>query len=907
MSEGLRSAQASFKIVTNNTEPAESLGKALVFGHFPPVSTGSSQMAAATLWMLEASGYQVRSATGPGLSLAAQNVNFTSETRFSASTAFLERMPKGGFAVVHSRALEFSRIAKPTWYKRRMEELRRMRLLARIVARNGHTALVLDGRGIFSREAAALALGAVAGLAAGVFKGRGRLSLMHRTTSAEKIVHRLLGSAPSAPSTHIAEERAYRAAFDGNGRQSIRLTAPRAEQIARFAAAKIEGTSSTRLVEDVALLCEIVQRHDLRDSPLFRLVDNAAPLPEACRAMPSGPGLAIASEPAPEQKFAVPVTRYMIHLRDVLGLASRFPLTSRSDARRFLNWYVSEGPGLLPAGWVPVSATIRSFLRSETGMGTAPDHDGTLAHLHGHDARPFPLSDALTANFLGNPHYRATFDLDDPVDRLAFAVRAVIEAEDDTDTGALLGAAARRWFMAPVGGVPSNVSRFVFLMALQARFELTGRGEIDAPWASPAIAHWARILLADHLPSCRGLLPSPPSAKTTPTPDLRLVGLPRSGTGVGNNLLMSRAVFRSMGLEPQVIDMAEKMRALPGKPPATPQGVGLKNPLVLHHVNADRIPQSLASLQSGSPDTAIHVGFLLWEFDRLPKAHHLALRMLDEIWAPSRFVQETYARAKDVPADVPVIHMGKAITLPDAPKADLAAYGIPAQTTTFLTCFDFHSSLQRKNPLATVEAFLDAFAGRNDVRLIVKTTPPAMGHWGDPEGQWSRISALAARDPRILLRTDRLPFSELVGLVAAVDCLVSSHRAEGFGLLPAYALSLATPVIATDYSGTSDFCSQATAMTIPYSLVPVSQRDALFPMDGAHWAEIDRAVLAKTMRDFADDPMDGRLRAARGRNLMQTHYSAASLAARYRKRLVALGLLEGEVEAKLPVDTPFFN
>ena len=901
MSEGLRPAHMAFKVVTDVPEPALPKGKALVFGHFPPVSTPSSQAAAGELWLLDAAGYQVRSATGPGLSLAAQNVNFTSETRFRASTAFLDRQMGKGLAVVHARALEFARIAKPTWYKRRMEELRRMRLLARIVSKHQHTALILDGRPLLSRESLALVLGAVAGALA----GRKRLSLVRRNQGATGVFERLTGLIAAPPGVHQAEERAYRAAFEGAGLQAIRLTAPRAEQIVRFAAGKSECRRSAALVEDVVLLSEIAQRHDLRDAPVFRLVDAAGPLPAQNGAVPQGAGARAAADRAGDHGFEVPLTRYMSHLREAFGLQKKFPLVTRAQARQFLNWYLREAPPQMPGNWVPVTAEMRQFLRSEAGLEPARAGGGNLTHMHGHSARPFALSEGLTALYLANPVYQASFDIDDPVDRIGFVVRALVEAEDGVDPAALIGPQAVNWLMAPVGGSHGHLPRLVFLMGLQARFELSGQDEIDAPWSSEAIADWARVILSDRLPALGRLVaPKPTGAhhdsKPRDVPSVRLIGLPKSGTGVGNNLLMSRAAFRHLGMEPEVWDVAEGMkldgastngggRAGLAIGPVRPAQYGaLDRPLVLHHVNADRIPQNMASLQLGAARDAAHIGFLLWEFGVLPKAHQLALDMLDEVWAPSRFVAESYERL----GHLPVVNMGKAIVIPQVAKMDLGRFGVAEGSRSFLTCFDFHSSVQRKNPLAVVEAFGEAFPKRRDVHLIVKTTPPAAGHWGDGGGQWARIEALAARDSRITICTERMAFGELISLVGSVDCLVSAHRAEGFGLLPAYALAQATPVIATDYSGTRDFCSPATAIPIPYTLVPVAQRDALFPMTGAQWAQIDQAALVMAMMAFADDPMEGRMRAARGRKLIAQEYSVQRQAERYARRLAALGLLE---------------
>ena len=68
-------------------------------------------------------------------------------------------------------------------------------------------------------------------------------------------------------------------------------------------------------------------------------------------------------------------------------------------------------------------------------------------------------------------------------------------------------------------------------------------------------------------------------------------------------------------------------------------------------------------------------------------------------------------------------------------------------------------------------------------------------------------------------------------------------------------------------------------------------------MEGAVWAEVDRAALAQELAAFARDPIDGRVRAVRGRRLIRTKYSPARQAERYRARLVDLGVLSEDAAA----------
>ncbi|MEL6768284.1 MAG: hypothetical protein AAFP17_13965 [Pseudomonadota bacterium] len=311
---------------------------------------------------------------------------------------------------------------------------------------------------------------------------------------------------------------------------------------------------------------------------------------------------------------------------------------------------------------------------------------------------------------------------------------------------------------------------------------------------------------------------------------------------------------------------------------------------LLLHLNADEAPQALCHPLFDRHEDLYAIAFLLWELEALPEAHHLCLELVDEIWCPSRYVADLYAPH----TEARVTTIGKGIRLPAPARIDRQRFGIPERAFVFLVTFDFHSSVERKNPLAAVRAFRQAFDGAwgdRAVRLVIKTTPPVPGHWGDPNGMWPAILAEAEADPRILIIAEHLPFAELIGLIAEANCLVSPHRAEGFGYMPAYALMLGRPVIGTDYSGPRDFLTAETGYPVPWQPRPVAAGESILPVRGAHWADIDVVALAEAMRRVRDRPGEARTRAAAGQAFMRRDYSIEACAARYRAALERAGVI----------------
>jgi FkbM family methyltransferase len=238
------------------------------------------------------------------------------------------------------------------------------------------------------------------------------------------------------------------------------------------------------------------------------------------------------------------------------------------------------------------------------------------------------------------------------------------------------------------------------------------------------------------------------------------------------------------------------------------------------------------------------IGVWSWELDTFPPAMHPAFGQVVEIWTISEFCREAIAESSPVP--VPRIPVPVRDPLNGVPPKRTAP--APGEPTTFLFVFDYNSIFDRKNPLAAIEAFKQAFGDRTDVRLVIKTINGDK-HPGDGE----RLRMAAAGDDRIELVERYLSGQEVAALFAGAHAYVSLHRSEGFGLTVAEAMAHGLPVVATDYSGTSEFLTAEAGWPIPYTLVKVGPGNEPYPRD-AQWAEPNVAAAAAALREIADDP-----------------------------------------------------
>lgn len=277
------------------------------------------------------------------------------------------------------------------------------------------------------------------------------------------------------------------------------------------------------------------------------------------------------------------------------------------------------------------------------------------------------------------------------------------------------------------------------------------------------------------------------------------------------------------------------------------------------------------------------IGLWPWELPEWPRLWQSAWTCIDEVWATSQFTYAAYARA----ARVPVLHMPMAVAL-DTPaaaagRAHRAAFGLPEYPFLFGFSFDGLSSFARKNPLAVVAAFRQAFPPEDRrVGLVLK----GLRTQGTP--QWQALLDAMEGDTRIHAITRSLPRGELLDLYRCFDAFVSLHRSEGFGRNIAEVMLLGKPVIVAAHSGNLDFTRHDTAALVPVRLRVVEPGEYPFG-SGQLWGEPDVDGAAAAMkRVFEDGPWAAQLAAA-GQRRIARDYSPAAVGAAWAARLRQLG------------------
>ncbi|HUO22905.1 MAG TPA: glycosyltransferase family 4 protein [Caulobacteraceae bacterium] len=274
----------------------------------------------------------------------------------------------------------------------------------------------------------------------------------------------------------------------------------------------------------------------------------------------------------------------------------------------------------------------------------------------------------------------------------------------------------------------------------------------------------------------------------------------------------------------------------PAEPPADAVALVL-------FLNPNELVQLVAMAGAAPFQDRFCVGLWFWELEQIPRSWRAAMRYVDEAWGGSGFCAQ--AIAGRAPKGLPV----RALPCPAPvvrPAPDRAAFDLPADTLVVLTAFDVRSGFTRKNPLAAVRAFRKANAGGKAV-MVCK----AAGVEGAPDlVEALRREIGEAGDVRLM--TDWLTGAQMKALIASADIVLSMHRSEGFGLLPAQAMAAGKAVVATGWSANLDFMTPDNSMLVDYVLVPVQDPQGLY--DGGRWADPDVDDAARKLAALFDDP-----------------------------------------------------
>lgn len=258
----------------------------------------------------------------------------------------------------------------------------------------------------------------------------------------------------------------------------------------------------------------------------------------------------------------------------------------------------------------------------------------------------------------------------------------------------------------------------------------------------------------------------------------------------------------------------------------------------------DRTIASLACQPAllASPEV---IGSFTWDFAQVPPQHARALDLLDAIWAPSSFSAQGLASATSTPVHV----VGRSIDVSDVAPVSRRALRTDEDAFLVLVSFDANATVALRNPVAAIRAFQLAFPDDPGATLVLKARTYGLvadrARAGCPHSR--ALLALLQDEPRVRVFPWETTHATTLGMIAAADCVMSTHRAESFGHTLAEAMALGTPVIATRHGGNLDFMGDEEAWLIDHELIDVLPGECGAWTPGMQWAEVDLSAAAAAL------------------------------------------------------------
>lgn len=173
--------------------------------------------------------------------------------------------------------------------------------------------------------------------------------------------------------------------------------------------------------------------------------------------------------------------------------------------------------------------------------------------------------------------------------------------------------------------------------------------------------------------------------------------------------------------------------------------------------------------------------------------------------------------------------------------------------------FDLNSSFYRKNPLGILEA-LKYLKNKEKIYVIIKIN-------GSNNKEESIKDILKKVDElglskSVLVIEGFISDDDMQRLLGVCNAYISLHRGEGVGLGMIEAMANDVPVIATNYSGNTQFCTTETSILVDYKLVECTDKLETYSQVRL-WAEPDYKDAARKIDSLIDEKSEDMIKAAR--------------------------------------------
>lgn len=316
---------------------------------------------------------------------------------------------------------------------------------------------------------------------------------------------------------------------------------------------------------------------------------------------------------------------------------------------------------------------------------------------------------------------------------------------------------------------------------------------------------------------------------------VNLVGYTKRKLGIGEAFMLNIEAFKTTNIPFRIYDV-ETSECVVGNDIQTEYSINLfqispQSILIIHK-----------NFKEDFYEKKYNILFAAWESEYVPHDVRDNVSFFDEIWCPSKFCQSILSR----------YFQGSVINIPhpvqintdDLKNTESLIYN--KSKISFLTIFDYNSSIERKNILGLLESFQKAFGTTNDnTELIIKATNSKRNKEAKRqiEKKLSEMNYVKVIDC-YMSRVD------LNQLIYDCDSYISLHRSEGFGLTIAEAMFLQKPVIATGYSGNMEYMNCFNSFLVDFEIIKNKKSDSNYD-ENIVWAQPSKECASIHLRNLA--------------------------------------------------------
>lgn len=369
---------------------------------------------------------------------------------------------------------------------------------------------------------------------------------------------------------------------------------------------------------------------------------------------------------------------------------------------------------------------------------------------------------------------------------------------------------------------------------------------------------------------------------SVPEKGINLIGYVRTETGLGESCRLAAQSIETTGIPFGMLNFPLSFIRSEDLSWSHKEMENAKYNINVFHMNADMIGHAVNHFGPSLVEGKYNIGYWHWELPEFPEEFCSAFQFLHEVWTPSMFVADSISRK----AKVPVVRIPHGIRVQFDPGMNRESFGLPEDKYLFLCMYDTQSYQPRKNPQGAIQAFKLAFApDRSDVGLVIH-----MNNAGLKTGELQTLQEMTADYSSVYLISSQLTRMQVNSLLQCTDGYISLHRSEGFGLGLAEAMYLGKPVIATNWSGNTDFMHAKNSCPVNYELVRLGQDYGPYKADQM-WADPDLQHAAQYMQLLVENPAWRASIASAGQATIREFYSPEVAGETIKQRLARLGLL----------------